>query len=201
MANYLVITGPSGAGKTTLINMLIIHNECFKLNVSYTSRKPRANEINGIHYHFITEENFIKHIKNGFFIEFTYFGGNYYGTAKEENNNGVITILDLDIYGFEFFKKNSPDAYFCLVIADLKNIESRLKNRLESLASPSPIKHEDDKNLEWRLKSVDNFKNIANNLYFNEVIVTDEMDHEKMLAKALLLSENVKKYYERCSLK
>ena len=100
----IIISGPSGVGKGAIISNLF-KNE--KLNiaysVSYTTRKPRNNEINGINYFFIDERKFLAMIKNNEFIEFTNFINNYYGTSKEYVNNllkqGKNVILEIEVDG------------------------------------------------------------------------------------------------------
>lgn len=107
---YVVIAGPSGAGKDSVIREIGKKmNNCL-ISVSYTSRKIRPEEINGIDYNFVSEEEFEYMIKNGDFVEYVKYDGNYYGTAKlskeELENNDVI--FRKDVRGAISIKKEFP---------------------------------------------------------------------------------------------
>ena len=78
-----MLVGPSGAGKSTLTKQLMDkYKDKFEFSVSSTTRNPRDGEENGVHYHFITKEEFEKQIKNKEFLEYNEVHGNYYGTNK-----------------------------------------------------------------------------------------------------------------------
>lgn len=98
-----VVSAPSGAGKTTLIEKLLKEFDTFTFSISYTTRKPRNNEIDGIHYHFITEEEFLILKENKFFAEWAHVHGYYYGTPLEETRKllgeGKDVLFDIDVQG------------------------------------------------------------------------------------------------------
>lgn len=128
-----VVSGPSGAGKSTICTM-VREKLNINLSVSATSRAPRANEINGVHYFFLTKEEFIRKIEAGDFIEYALVHGNYYGTLKSEVESKLLKgekiILEIDVQGGEQVKKSFPDAK--LIFFKTKNnevLESRLRNR------------------------------------------------------------------------
>lgn len=128
-----VVSGPSGAGKSTICTM-VREKLNINLSVSATSRAPRANEINGVHYFFLTKEEFIRKIEAGDFIEYALVHGNYYGTLKSEVESKLLkgekVILEIDVQGGEQVKKSFPDAK--LIFFKTKNnevLESRLRNR------------------------------------------------------------------------
>ena len=79
----VVLSSPSGAGKTTLVKKIAQENN-FKISISYTTRKPRTNEVNGKDYFFISEENFKNLIKNKEFLEYAKVFENYYGSSKSQ---------------------------------------------------------------------------------------------------------------------
>lgn len=98
----LVIVGPSGAGKGTLINILTKKfPEKFGFSVSYTTRAPRVNEVHGVHYFFVSHEEFQKKIDNDDFIEYCKVHTNFYGTEKAQirgfSQKRIIPLLDIDI--------------------------------------------------------------------------------------------------------
>ncbi|KAM7534207.1 hypothetical protein Aperf_G00000113043 [Anoplocephala perfoliata] len=84
----VVLSGPSGAGKSTLLKMLMDNfPQSFAFSISHTTRKPRPGEVNGKEYNFVNEEQMLKDIEDGKFLEYAQFAGNYYGTPRE----GVIS--------------------------------------------------------------------------------------------------------------
>ncbi|MDD5399753.1 MAG: guanylate kinase [Sulfurimonas sp.] len=99
----LVLSGPSGAGKSSLLNKIIGDiGECY-FSISTTTRSIREGEINGVHYHFVSEEEFKKDIEDEFFLEYAFVHGNYYGTSikpvKEALKTGKLVIFDIDVQG------------------------------------------------------------------------------------------------------
>ena len=102
--DVLVIVGPSGVGKGTLIRKLNEdYPDSFSFSVSHTTRSPRSNEVDGVHYHFTTKEQFLKDKENGCFLETAMVHNNIYGTSKsavdDVINQGKICILDIDLQG------------------------------------------------------------------------------------------------------
>lgn len=80
----VVLSGPSGAGKSTLLKMIMDNfPQSFAFSISHTTRKPRPGEVQGKDYHFVTEEQMLKDIEDGKFLEYAQFAGNYYGTPRE----------------------------------------------------------------------------------------------------------------------
>ena len=100
----VVLSSPSGAGKTTLVKKIAQKNN-FKISISYTTRKPRTNEVNVNDYFFISEDEFKKLIKNQEFLEYAKVFENYYGSTKskviENLNEGTNIIFDIDWQGTE----------------------------------------------------------------------------------------------------
>ena len=96
----IVISAPSGTGKTTIVRELIKNNENLVASVSYTTRKQRANEIDGKDYNFVSEEEFKKLKKKKYFIEWAKVFNNYYGTSflqvQKINNKGKDVLFDID---------------------------------------------------------------------------------------------------------
>ena len=96
----VILSSPSGAGKTTISKKIQQKYQNFKISVSHTTRKPRPNEVEGIDYYFISKEDFKKKIQNKEFYEYAQIFGNYYGTSKKsvldllKKNNDVLFDID-----------------------------------------------------------------------------------------------------------
>ncbi|XP_054155081.1 guanylate kinase-like [Oppia nitens] len=131
----LVLTGPSGSGKSTLLRQLMDEfKDCFGFSISHTTRHPRAAEVNGREYHFITHEEFEKSVEKEEFLEFTRFSNNYYGTSKKAvkdvQNSGRICILDVEIEGVKNLKKTDLNPRFVFIKPpNMDILEKRLRSR------------------------------------------------------------------------
>jgi len=131
----IVISAPSGAGKGTIIKELLKNdNKKRWLSVSATSREKRNGEEEGVNYYYLTKEEFEKRIKEDFFLEYTNYAGNYYGTPKkyikEKLEKGIDVILEIEIEGATNIKKLIPEALFIFIMPpSLKELVKRLKNR------------------------------------------------------------------------
>ena len=105
----LVLSSPSGAGKTTLSKKIQQSDNSFEISVSHTTRNPRPNEVDGVDYHFVTKENFLKLLDQGLFYEHAEIFGNFYGTSKSsikkitDNNHNVL--FDIDWQGSQQLSK------------------------------------------------------------------------------------------------
>ena len=131
----LCLCGPAGSGKTTVSKFLIDNCPPCAFSVSVTSRAPRAGEIDGQAYHFVSREEFEKKIAQNDFFEFEEVHGNLYGTLKssvsESINKGVDLLLDIDIQGALTFKRQMPEntAIVFLVPPSASILVERLKAR------------------------------------------------------------------------
>ena len=129
----IVISAPSGCGKGSIINGVLEKNKNMWLSVSTTSRKIRENDIPGVTYNFVTEEEFKQKIEEGFFLEYTNYAGNYYGTPrgtiKEKLDQGIDVILEIEIEGAANIKKIIPAIFIFILPPSLKDMVKRLKKR------------------------------------------------------------------------
>lgn len=131
----IVISSPSGGGKGSVIAGLIENdNKSRWLSVSTTSRPIRENDIPGKTYNFVSKEEFERKISEGYFLEYTNYVGNYYGTPKEfikeKINQGIDVILEIEIEGASNIKKLLPEAIFIFIMPpSIKVLVERLKNR------------------------------------------------------------------------
>ena len=130
----LILSSPSGAGKTTITKKIQEKYKNFKISVSHTTRKPRANEIDGVDYFFIDKETFKKKIKDEEFYEYANIFGNYYGTSKKSINElrtNYNIVFDIDWQGtkqLSKFKELNLVKIFILP-PNKKELERRLKER------------------------------------------------------------------------
>lgn len=132
----IIVSAPSGAGKTTIVKHLLKHIPKLQFSVSATSRPPRTNEIDGVDYHFLTPENFRKNIEREAFLEWEeVYPGRYYGTLKSELsriwNQGNHIIFDLDVVGGSHLKKHFGDEALAIFVQppSIEILEQRLRNR------------------------------------------------------------------------
>ncbi|RUM88612.1 MAG: guanylate kinase, partial [Thermovibrio sp.] len=130
----IVISAPSGTGKTTLVHMLLKEFPDLEFSVSYTTRPPRPGEVDGRDYHFVDRKTFERMIEEGDFLEWAEVYGNLYGTSRTQVlkalNEGKDVILDIDTQGALQVKKNFPEAVLIFILPpSLKELERRLRNR------------------------------------------------------------------------
>lgn len=191
-SKFLVITGPSGAGKTTVIEYLL-KVPLFELSVSYTTREPRRDEVGGKHYFFISREEFEQKIKDGFFVEHVEFNGNYYGTPYTSLEEDKIVILDIELDGLRFFKQRNPRSFFCLVKVDRPTMEKRLLKRVYSnFEGEQQVDEEDFKK---RMGSFGLFEKVEQQFEFNKII-DNSGSIENTLKQAQDLADEVIEYYD-----
>lgn len=130
----IVLSGPAGSGKGTVVSSVFEKSNDFVYSVSATTRDPRPGEVDGVHYHFVTKESFEELILNNAVLEYTNYVGNYYGTLKTavegKLEEGKNVILEIEVDGAMQVKTKFPDAVLVMVIPpDFKTLEYRLRNR------------------------------------------------------------------------
>ena len=130
----LVVSGPSGVGKGTLVKALMDRNSRIKMSVSATTRAPRPGEVEGVHYFFKTEEEFKAMVDRGEFLEYMHvFGSNYYGTPRsfvEKTLKTQSVILEIDVVGALNVKKEFPETVLVMVVPPtLEELKRRLAGR------------------------------------------------------------------------
>ena len=132
--NVFVISAASGTGKTTLVSRLVQQHPNVRVSVSHTTRPPRAGEVNGQHYHFVSEEEFVRLAGEGAFLEHAQVFGNYYGTSYESVQSmceqGYDVILEIDVQGAQQVRKALPEALSIFILPpSLAVLEQRLRQR------------------------------------------------------------------------
>ena len=178
----VVLSGPSGSGKDTVIERLKEYNDNFWVSISATSREPRPGEEDGISYYFKSKEEFKAMIDNDELLEYNYYNGNYYGTPKGKIEKylkeGINVILVIDVNGALSIKKKLPEAVFIFLIPpSMRDLIKRLKKRgTES----------NDKILS-RFKQA--YKEINEVNKYNYVIINDEIDNAARKVNAIIEAE------------
>ncbi len=128
-----VISAPAGTGKTTLVRMLTEEFDCVVESVSCTTRKPRANEKEGVDYFFVSEARFQAMIKEGEFLEYAHVFGHYYGTSRhsleKQLKRGKHVILVIDTQGAEQVKKQIDAIHIFIRPPNFDELKQRLHGR------------------------------------------------------------------------
>ncbi len=130
----LVVSGPSGAGKGTICRAFMDTNPKINMSISATTRPPRAGEIDGVNYFFLTRSQFEHRIASGQFYEYAENYGNYYGTPKafveEKIARGEDVILEIDIKGALQVKEQCPEAVYIFILPpDMSELRNRIIKR------------------------------------------------------------------------
>ncbi|TMP20864.1 guanylate kinase [Pseudoalteromonas sp. S2721] len=132
--NLFILSAPSGAGKSSLIGALLKKHSDMKVSVSHTTRSPRPGEENGVHYHFVSVDEFKTLIEKNDFFEWAQVFDNYYGTSKQAIESqleaGIDVFLDIDWQGAQQIRKLVDDVETIFILPPSKEeLESRLNNR------------------------------------------------------------------------
>ena len=190
----VILSSPSGAGKTTLVKKISLRKK-YKISISHTTRKPRANEKNGRDYFFVNKKKFLKLIKNNKFLEYAKVFKNYYGSLKEtviQNLvNGENVIFDIDWQGTEQIKKKKLK-FKIITIFILPPSKKELFKRL--------LKREkkDKKIAKERMKQFK--KDVKHWIKYDFVVINDEVEQcYKLINKFINLQKksNLKLRYNK----
>jgi guanylate kinase len=165
----IVISGPSGVGKDTLIRRLLELDPNLRYSVSCTTRPPRPGEIDGIHYTFVTRQRFQQLIEEGAFLEYATYNDNLYGTLTErverERSAGHDVVLKIEVQGAEQVHRRVPDATFIFVVPPSPR---ELERRQQVRNSDS------SKDMAARRQIAE--KEMAYASHYDHVVVNDELE-------------------------
>jgi guanylate kinase len=166
----VVLSSPSGAGKTTLVNLLAKNNN-FEISISHTTRKPRPNESTGKDYYFVSDQEFKRLIKNQEFLEYAKVFNNYYGTTRtpviDNLNKGKNVLFDIDWQGADQIKNKNLDfklITFFILPPSKEILYERLTNRdmKDKLIAEERMKQFERDVLHW--------------INYNYVVINDDLD-------------------------
>jgi guanylate kinase len=162
----LVVTGPSGVGKGTLIRHLLERRPDYRLSVSATTRAPRPGEVDGRDYHFLSQQEFERRLAAGDFLEHALYAGNHYGTLKEEVENAPENlVLEIEVEGARQVRKALPEATQVFIAPPS---DEALRERLEGRMTDAP------EAIDRRLARAK--EELAARQEFKRVIVNDDLN-------------------------
>ncbi len=186
----LVISGPSGTGKGTLVERLLSRDPTFVFSVSATTRARRKNEIEDVHYHFISEAEYDKLLEEDAFLEHASVHGHRYGTLKEEvfgrMDRGENVLLDIDPQGAQSVMERVPD---CVSVFILPPSYAELRVRLHTRNTEQP------EEIERRLRNARG--EIARMNRYRYLVVNDNLDlaFDQLLAIVRAEKQNSVRYF------
>lgn len=136
MSIVFIISAPSGAGKTTLVDRLLELDDRLLFSISYTTRLPRGSEREGESYHFISRAEFEERVRRGEFLEWAEVHGNYYGTHRSYLDRAISEdvdlVLDIDVQGARQLRETIPDSVsIFILVPSPRTLEERLRKRAE----------------------------------------------------------------------
>jgi guanylate kinase len=164
--SMLVVTGPSGVGKGTLIRRLLERRPDYRLSVSATTRKPRPGEVDGRDYHFLSEQEFERRLAAGDFLEHALYAGNHYGTLKAEvDRTPGNLVIEIEVEGARQVRQALPEATQVFIAPPS---DETLRQRLEGRMTDAP------EVIERRLARAK--EELAARQEFKRVIVNDDLE-------------------------
>jgi len=180
--NLFVVSGPSGVGKGTLCKMLCEKDEKIFLSVSATTRAPREGEVNGVSYHFLTNEQFDEKVANDEFYEWARVHNNRYGTLKQtvqdKLNEGYDVLLEIDVQGGMNMKKQENDAILIFIAPPSEEV---LRERLTGRQTETP------EQIELRLKNA--FGELEYKDRYDHIVINDDLTTALDELYALIVNE------------
>lgn len=184
----LIVSSPSGAGKTTLTHRLLQEFPELRFSVSHTTRRPRANEVDGQDYHFVDEPTFQRLIDEGSFAEWAEVHGNLYGTniteierAQSDGKHGVL--FDVDYQGARQIKEKFPEAVGVFILPPSMK---ELRRRLDSRGS------DDEESRRRRFQKAR--EEIEHYPFFDYMIVNDELQQALAELRGIVLAEGCRQW-------
>lgn len=180
-----IVSGPSGSGKTTLTKRVTQVVDNLRFSVSYTTRRPRPGEIDGVDYRFISRDQFEYMVRNGEFVEWAVVHGNLYGTPVEELRrvkfSGIDLILDIDVQGARSIKdRYGSGVYIFITPSSVVTLKGRLIERKEGM-------DEITKRLENARKEMEEIH------LYDYIIINDSIDEAVENLASVIRAERCKK--------
>lgn len=184
----IVLSAPSGTGKSTVLEQLLKQREDIHFSVSMTTRSPRAGEVDGVSYHFIAREAFEKMIEEDGFLEYAEYAGNYYGTSRrvisDHLERGENVLLEIEVKGAKNVMAKCPEALtIFLAPPSLEELERRLRGR--GTDSEETIRRRLD-------IAIQELREIPSYQY---LVINDEVTHAVDEIKSILTAESCRTIY------
>ncbi len=182
----LVLSGPSGAGKSSLINKIADDIGDYYFSISTTTRPIRDGEENGVHYHFVTQEEFKKDIQADNFLEYALVHGNYYGTSlkpvREALSQGKLVIFDIDVQGNTAVNNRLGDITTSVFITppSLSELKKRLINRAT----------DEDEVINSRIKMAK--REIQRVAEYDYLVINDDIDMAASVLRQIAITARLK---------
>lgn len=183
----LVLSSPSGAGKSTIARNLLESDGGFELSVSVTTRQRRASEIDGVHYHFVSQRDFERLRDTDALLEWAEVHGNFYGTPREPAENAMAEgrdmLFDIDWQGaVQLNEKMRADIVAVFILPpSMKELAARLKRRAE----------DSDQTIETRLRNAR--IEIEHWREYDYVVVNEDLDHAFAEVRAIITAERLRR--------
>ena len=184
--NLFIVSAPSGAGKTSLVNALLSSNCGINVSVSFTTRPPRPGEVEGKDYHFVSRETFLSMAANGDFLESAEVYGNLYGTSQSwietETVGGHDILLEIDWQGAAQVRHKFPDCISIFILPpSLHALEVRLQGRKQDSAEV----------IARRLRAAQ--ADIAHVAEFDYVIINNKLDEATRQLDAIIVAARLRR--------
>lgn len=183
----LVLSGPSGSGKGTIVSHILKTSRDFALSVSLTTRAPRSGEIDGVHYGFVSREAFKQEIEKGNMLEYTEYCGNFYGTPEDRVNElldkGINVILEIETVGALNVKRMRPDAVLLMILPPSYEV---LENRLRSRGTNT------EEDIQLRMSRSKEELQMLNEYHYCVINQTGESDIAAQTVKNIVAAERQK---------
>ncbi len=182
----LILSGPSGSGKSSLIGVIKEHIGEYYFSVSTTTRAPRDGEIDGKHYHFVDLETFKQEIEDEEFLEYALVHGNYYGTSirpvKEALKAGKLVIFDIDVQGADAVKHRLGDITTSVFVTtpSLSILQQRLKDRATDAQEVI------DRRIEMACREINRMSE------YDFIVINDNLDHAAKIIVRVALAARLK---------
>ena len=181
----VVISGPSGVGKGTVLKEVFEKDDRLAYSVSLTTRAPREGEHNGVEYNFVTKDEFLKNVENGRMLEYTEYCGNYYGTSAEyverQRADGKDVILEIETEGGGNVKRLFPDSVLIFIAPpSVEELERRLTER--GTENPEAVAR--------RIKRAK--EELASSGIYDYIVTNDTVERAAEEIAAILRAERIK---------
>lgn len=186
----IILSGPSGCGKGTVLSRLLATRDDTVLSVSMTTRAPRPGDVDGVHYHFRTREEFEQTIAADGLLEYAEYNGNYYGTPLEPIERhlaaGTNVVLEIEVQGAKKVMARCPEHVSIFILPpSVEELERRLRGRGT----------EDDEVIARRMRAAE--EELRNAEHYQYVVLNDDVDEAVSRVNTIIDAETMRYSYMR----